>query len=84
VLETAAHCSKYFGDDIPNEYMLHVSLLFGDFTDEVKQRIIEKAEAFYPNLTSLSFQTSQLALWRTNTDDQTLETWVKVAEYDLV
>ncbi|PIA25947.1 hypothetical protein AQUCO_10200011v1 [Aquilegia coerulea] len=84
VLEASAHCSRHFGYLSSSPYMPHASLLYGDITVEEKQRAKEKAEAFDAGVSSLSFQISRLALYKTDPEDKTLKSWEKIADYDLV
>lgn len=63
--------------------MPHLSILYGDLTDEEKKRAQEKAYALDDSIGSLNFQISRLALYKTDTEDKTCKSWEKVAEYNL-
>ncbi|KAK3000059.1 hypothetical protein RJ639_024474 [Escallonia herrerae] len=64
-------------------YMPHLSLLYADLMDEEKKIAQERANALDENVGSLSFQITRLALYRTDTEDKTLNSWEKIAECDL-
>lgn len=64
-------------------YMPHLSLLYADLTEEEKKRAQEKANAIDESIGSLTFQITRLALYKTDTEDKTLKSWEKVAEYNL-
>lgn len=64
-------------------YMPHLSLLYGDLTEEEKKAAQQKANCLDPTISSLSFPSSRLALYRTNPDDKTCLWWEKVAECTL-
>jgi hypothetical protein len=63
--------------------MPHLSLLYGDLTDEEKQKAQERANILDDSLSGLSFQISKLALYKTDTEDKTLKSWEKIAECTL-
>lgn len=63
--------------------MPHVSLLYGDLTDEEKQKAQERANILDNSLSGLSFQISKLALYKTDTEDKSLKSWEKIAECTL-
>lgn len=63
--------------------MPHLSLLYGDLTDEEKQKAQERANILDDSLSGLSFQISRLALYKTDTEDKTLKSWEKIAECTL-
>ena len=56
-------------------YMPHVSLLYGDLTDEEKEVARKKVEELDSELIGLEFEISELALYRTDTEDKSLESW---------
>jgi len=62
-------------------YMPHLSLLYGDLTDEEKKKAKEKAIILDDS--SLSFQVTRLALYKTDPEDKTLKSWEKIAECSL-
>ena len=63
--------------------MPHLSLLYGDLTDEEKKKAQEKANVLDESIGSLSFQINRLALYETETEDKTLKSWKKIAECNL-
>ncbi|KAG4195765.1 hypothetical protein ERO13_A06G122300v2 [Gossypium hirsutum] len=69
VAETSAHCSSHFG--------------YKSSTQEEKKKAQEKANMLDESISSLSFQISRLALYKTDTEDKTLKSWEKVAECNL-
>uniref|UniRef100_A0A2P2QSJ8 Cyclic phosphodiesterase n=1 Tax=Rhizophora mucronata TaxID=61149 RepID=A0A2P2QSJ8_RHIMU len=83
VVETSKHCSGHFGYKSFTPYMPHLSLLYGDLTDDKKKKAQEKANILDESINSLSFQISRLQLWKTDTNDNTLKSWEKVAEFIL-
>ncbi|KAG6642307.1 cyclic phosphodiesterase-like [Carya illinoinensis] len=83
VVETSAHCSGHFGYKSSTPYMPHLSLLYGDLTDDEKSRAQEKASILDESISSLSFPVSRLALYKTDTEDKTLKSWEKIAENSL-
>ncbi|GMY06983.1 cyclic phosphodiesterase-like [Fagus crenata] len=82
-VETSAHCKSHFGSKSSTPYMPHLSILYGDMTDEEMKKAQEKATILDESISSLSFQVSRLALYKTNPDDKTLKSWEKIAEYSL-
>ncbi|AET04349.1 putative RNA ligase/cyclic nucleotide phosphodiesterase [Medicago truncatula] len=83
ILETNAHCCTHFGYKNSTPYMPHVSLVYGDLTDEEKQKAQERANILDNSLSGLSFQISKLALYKTDTEDKSLKSWEKIAECTL-
>ncbi|KAI3495395.1 hypothetical protein L1887_37733 [Cichorium endivia] len=83
VMETGAHCWNHFGYKSSTPYMPHLSILYGDLTDEEKKRAQEKANALDQTVESLSFPIVRLALYKTDTEDKTLKSWKKVTEITL-
>ncbi|GFZ06171.1 RNA ligase/cyclic nucleotide phosphodiesterase family protein [Actinidia rufa] len=83
VVETSSHCTGHFGYKSPTPYMPHLSLLYGDLTDEEKKKAQEKANGLDESIGSLSFQINRLALYETETEDKTLKSWKKIAECNL-
>lgn len=63
--------------------MPHLSILYGDLSDEEKKKAQEKANILDESIGSLSFQISCLALYETDTEDITLKSWKKIAEFNL-
>lgn len=64
-------------------YMPHLSLLYGDLTDEEKKKAQEKAYILDESIGNLSFRISRLALYKTDTEDKSLKSWEKIEEYSL-
>ncbi|WJX53288.1 hypothetical protein P8452_39301 [Trifolium repens] len=83
IVETNGHCCSHFGYKNSTPYMPHLSLLYGDLTDEEKQKAQERANILDDSLSGLSFQISKLALYKTDTEDKTLKSWEKIAECTL-
>lgn len=63
--------------------MPHLSILYGDLSNEEKKKAQEKANILDESISSLSFQISSLALYETDTEDMTLKSWKKIAEFNL-
>ncbi|XP_043702788.1 cyclic phosphodiesterase-like [Telopea speciosissima] len=78
VMSTTEHCTACFGYMSSTPYMPHLSLLYGDLTDEEKKKAQEKAKLLDEKISSLSFQISRLALYKIDP-----ESWEKVAECSL-
>ncbi|KAJ9566160.1 hypothetical protein OSB04_002126 [Centaurea solstitialis] len=83
VMKAGAHCWDHFGFKSPTPYMPHLSILYGDLTNEQKQRAQEKANALDESVKSLSFPITRFALYKTDTEDKTLKSWEKVTEITL-
>ncbi|KAF3638905.1 Cyclic phosphodiesterase [Capsicum annuum] len=64
-------------------YMPHMSLLYADLTDEEKKKAQEKAYILDESIDNMSFQITRLALYKTDTEDKSLESWEKIEEYNL-
>uniref|UniRef100_A0A804Q3W4 Cyclic phosphodiesterase n=1 Tax=Zea mays TaxID=4577 RepID=A0A804Q3W4_MAIZE len=75
VVGASDHCCANFGYNRKTPYMPHVSLLYGDLTDEEKEEARKKAEELDKDIYVLEFEISELALYRTDTTDKTLESW---------
>nr|CAD1824119.1 unnamed protein product [Ananas comosus var. bracteatus] len=78
VVEASAHCCRHFGYQSSTPYMPHLSLLYGDLTDEEKERARRRVEELDKEICGLSFQISELALYKTDTEDKSLASWEKV------
>lgn len=63
--------------------MPHLSLLYGDLTEEEKKTALEKACALDESIGGLSFQISRLVLYKTETEDKSCKSWEKVEEFEL-
>ncbi|KDP21161.1 hypothetical protein JCGZ_21632 [Jatropha curcas] len=83
VVEASESSSGHFGYKRSTPYMPHLSLLYGDLTDDEKKNAEEKANILDNSINGLSFQINRLALWKTDTADQTLKSWEKIAECNL-
>ncbi|KAF3777281.1 Cyclic phosphodiesterase [Nymphaea thermarum] len=83
VMEASRHCTEHFGYVSSSPYMPHLSLLYGDISEEEKDKAIEKAKALDNVIDQLEFEVSTLALYRTDTEDKTLESWELVADCKL-
>ena len=64
--------------------MPHLSLLYGDLSEEDKKKAREKAEVLDESISNLNFTITRLALYKTDTEDRTLTSWEKVSECDLI
>ncbi|KAB5534239.1 hypothetical protein DKX38_017325 [Salix brachista] len=84
VVEPSAHCTGHFGYKSSTPYMPHLSLLYGDLTDDEKKKAQEKADTLDESINGLSFPITRLALWKTDTQDLTLKSWEKIAECSLI
>uniref|UniRef100_A0A6N2KNW9 Cyclic phosphodiesterase n=1 Tax=Salix viminalis TaxID=40686 RepID=A0A6N2KNW9_SALVM len=84
VVEASAHCTGHFGYKSSTPYMPHLSLLYGDLTDDEKKKAQEKAGTLDESINGLSFPITHLALWKTDTQDLTLKSWEKIAECSLI
>lgn len=58
-------------------YMPHLSLLYQDLTDEEKEKAVKKAEELDKEICGLEFEISELALYKTDTEDKSLKSWEK-------
>ncbi|XP_020204266.1 cyclic phosphodiesterase [Cajanus cajan] len=83
ILETSAYCCTRFGYANSTPYMPHLSLLYGDLTDQQKRKAQERANAIDDSLAGLTFPINRLALYKTDTEDRTLKSWEKIAECTL-
>ncbi|KAJ4703730.1 cyclic phosphodiesterase-like [Melia azedarach] len=83
VVEVSAESCARFGYKASPPYMPHLSLLYGDLTDDEKKKAQEKAYELDESIGSLSFPITCLALWKTDTADNTLKSWEKVMECNL-
>ncbi|KAL6838561.1 hypothetical protein ACP4OV_031617 [Aristida adscensionis] len=75
VVGASDHFCGHFGYERPTPYMPHVSLLYGDLTDEEKEEARKKVEELDKDICGLQFEISELALYRTDTEDKSLESW---------
>lgn len=63
--------------------MPHVSLIYGDLSDEEKETARRRAEEIDESICGLAFEVSLLALCKTDTQDKTTESWEIVELCDL-
>ncbi|XP_077227046.1 cyclic phosphodiesterase-like [Tasmannia lanceolata] len=88
VMEASAHSAQHFGYQSSNHLLhnlfRHLSLLYGDLTDDEKEKAEERAKFLDRDLCNLSFEVSSLTLYKTNTEDKTLKSWGKVADCNLL
>ncbi|CAM8979625.1 unnamed protein product [Rhodiola kirilowii] len=84
VVHTSAHCSSHFGYRSSTPYMPHLSLLYADISVEEKKKAQEKARALNPTIESLKFPITHLALYKTDTEDKSLQSWEKITECRLI
>lgn len=63
--------------------MPHLSLLYGDLSEEEKKRAVEMVGGFEKSIVGLRFEVVELGLYKVDLDDKTLKSWVKVASCDL-
>ncbi|KAK9132308.1 hypothetical protein Scep_011836 [Stephania cephalantha] len=84
VMDVNAHCTGHFGYKSSTPYMPHLSLLYGDLTEEMKQRAKERVEVLDSSLGSLTFDIDSIALCKTDTEDRTLKSWGTIALHQLV
>ncbi|GAB2212432.1 hypothetical protein Drorol1_Dr00020398 [Drosera rotundifolia] len=84
VLENSANCCSHFGYKNSSLYMPHMSLIYGDLTDEEKKKAQEKAIMIDESISSLRFPITRFGLYETDLGDKTTKSWKKVAECDLI
>ncbi|XP_050378945.1 uncharacterized protein LOC126796214 isoform X2 [Argentina anserina] len=81
---TIAICNEHFGFYWYSAGRRpHLSLLYGNLTEEERKVALEKVSILDESISSLSFTISQLALYKINYRDTTLKSWEKIAEYNL-
>ncbi|KAG9448147.1 hypothetical protein H6P81_014275 [Aristolochia fimbriata] len=83
VVEVSNRSCSHFGYERSTAYMPHLSLLYGDTSDDEKEKAVEKVKSLDPEISNLSFEVSRLTLCKTDTQDKTLKSWEKIAEFDL-
>ncbi|CAN1283419.1 Cyclic phosphodiesterase [Linum perenne] len=66
-------------------YIPHMSLVYGDLTDEEKKAVArEKAVQLDDSIENLSFEINRLELWKTDTRDESRNSWEKISECSLL
>jgi len=78
------HCSTFVF--VCAVYMPHLSLIYGDLSDEEKEAVMAEFGAQkWSQLAnhSMSFHVSSLALYRTNPRDLTMASWERLGVYPL-
>ncbi|KAJ6844140.1 cyclic phosphodiesterase-like [Iris pallida] len=83
VMEAGAHCCGHFGYETSTPYMPHLSLLYGDLTEEEKEKARKRVEELDKEIRSLTFEVSSIGLFRTDTQDKTLKSWEMVEVVNL-
>lgn len=63
--------------------MPHLSLLYQELSEDEKKKAEQKANSLDEAIAGLSFPITRLALYKTDTEDKTLESWEKIDEYTL-
>lgn len=69
-------------------YMPHLSLLYADLSEQEKDEAVKGsiARLFGPGSSKLDapgFTTQAVALWYTPTEDKTLESWCRIADFEI-
>ncbi|WOK98013.1 Cyclic phosphodiesterase [Canna indica] len=82
-MEASARACNHFGFQSSTPYMPHLSLLYTDISDEEKERARQRVEELDKEMLGLGFQVSTLALYKTDTEDKSLESWEQVEVYHL-
>ncbi|KAJ3671009.1 hypothetical protein LUZ60_008435 [Juncus effusus] len=78
VVEASNHCCGHFGYQSSSPYMPHLSLLYGDLSDEEKEKAVKRVEELEKEICGLTLEISELALCKTDTEDKSLKSWEKV------
>ncbi|KAG6519162.1 hypothetical protein ZIOFF_022651 [Zingiber officinale] len=74
----------FFIDPSPEApYTPHLSLLYADLPDEVKEKARQRVEELDKEIAGVTFEVAALALWKTDTEDKSLESWEPVEVYQL-
>ncbi|KAM5561118.1 cyclic phosphodiesterase-like [Rosa sericea] len=66
-----------------NAHMPHLSLLYGNLTEEERKRALEKVTELDDSIASLKFTISHLVLYKTHNEARDQHSWEKVLEYNL-
>ncbi|KAI9091185.1 hypothetical protein K1719_028249 [Acacia pycnantha] len=83
VVETSDHFFSHFGSNRSSPYIPHMSLLYGDLSEEERKKAQERANAL-DDVSGLKFQIYRLALYKTDTKDKTFECWKEIADCVLI
>ncbi|KAL6146541.1 hypothetical protein ACLB2K_057219 [Fragaria x ananassa] len=67
----------------PAAHMPHLSLLYGNLTEEERKRALEKVTELDDSIASLKFTMSRLVLYKTHSEARDQHSWEKVMEYNL-
>ncbi|CAH2078584.1 unnamed protein product [Thlaspi arvense] len=81
VMNAAGHFMAHFKPFTGKLYVPHMSILYGDLTEEVKKKALEKAYTLDSDLEGLHFRINRVALWITAAD---VGSWVKIDEHNLI
>ncbi|KAK9919907.1 hypothetical protein M0R45_028481 [Rubus argutus] len=66
-----------------NAHMPHLSLLYGNLTDEERKRALEKVKELDDSIASLKFTISRVVLYKTHNEARDQHSWEKIMEYNL-
>ncbi|XP_074557923.1 cyclic phosphodiesterase-like [Curcuma longa] len=83
VIETKSHACAHFGYENSMPYTPHLSLLYADLPDEVKEKARQRVEELDKEIAGVTFEVVALALYKTDPEDKTLESWEPVEVYQL-
>lgn len=72
-----------FDSDAHAANMPHLSLFYGDLTDEEKKRAVEIVKSVDEGLCAISFTITRVQLYKVNFEDRTQKSWEKVYECNL-
>ena len=64
--------------------MPHLSLLYGDLTEEEKEKARARAEELAEGIVGTTFEISKIALFKTDTQDKSLKSWEESAVCELL
>ncbi|KAF8657616.1 hypothetical protein HU200_059763 [Digitaria exilis] len=81
VMEASDHCCGHFGYERPIPYVPHVSLIYGDRTEEQEAAAMRKVQELDEDIRELQFEISEVALYKTDPDD--VESWELVEACNL-
>ncbi|KAL8130422.1 hypothetical protein V2J09_019577 [Rumex salicifolius] len=85
VVEASVHCSAHFGYNSTTPYKPHISLLYGDLSDEQKKDALVKANKLDECINKWEFDITRLVLQKVpRLDDKTTKSWENIAECNLI